>query len=160
MALFFLKGIMLYSYLKTQVFWPLNLLLLLWIQSCNLILLMVLLYLILLNIGDLLVNCFTSLCPDQTLCSQFIDLVSSCPNLRPHLQAAHHLLKYIKSTPGQGIFFVASSTLQLQAFSYADWAYCSDSIKSTTSFCVFLGDSLVSWKSKKQSTISRSSAKA
>ena len=67
----------------------------------------------------------------------------------PHLQAAHHLLRYIKYALGQGLFFVASSTMQLQAFLNADWASCFDSRKSTTGFCAFLGDSLVSWKSKK-----------
>ncbi|XP_019176341.1 PREDICTED: uncharacterized protein LOC109171741 [Ipomoea nil] len=87
--------------------------------------------------------------------AQFLD---SPTNL--HLQAAHRVLRYIKGAPGQGLFFPASSDLQLKAFSDADWGACVDSRKSVTGFCVFLGEALISWKSKKQATISKSSSEA
>ena len=77
-----------------------------------------------------------------------------------HLQIVNHLLRYLKGKPGQGLFFSSSSALQLRAFSDADWGTCLDSRKSVTGFCVFLGEFLVSWIVKKQSTIARSSAKA
>ncbi|KAL0360716.1 UNVERIFIED_CONTAM: Retrovirus-related Pol polyprotein from transposon RE1 [Sesamum radiatum] len=77
-----------------------------------------------------------------------------------HLHAALHLVRYLKGTPTSGLFFPCSSSFQLQAFCDADWASCVDSRKSISGFCIFFGPSLISWKSKKQATVSRSSAEA
>jgi hypothetical protein len=59
-----------------------------------------------------------------------------------------------------GLYFDKSGSLLLSAFSDADWAGDSDDRRSTGGFAVFFGGNLISWGSRKQSTVSRSSTEA
>ena len=80
---------------------------------------------------------------------------------KPHMEVALHVLRYLKSSLGQGLFFPFHNDLSLRAFFfYLDWASCPISHRSTTSYCVFLGFSLISWWTKKQKIVSLSSTEA
>lgn len=70
------------------------------------------------------------------------------------------VLRYIKKASGHGLFYPKNNAMQLNVFSDADWASCMETQKSITSFYVFLGSALVSWKAKKQATVSRTSSEA
>lgn len=77
-----------------------------------------------------------------------------------HWQAVKHILRYLQGTATYGLSFTKSSNLKLSAFYDADWGSDLDDRKSTTSYCVYLGSNLVSWSSKKQAVVSRSSTEA
>ena len=77
-----------------------------------------------------------------------------------HYQAALHVLRYLKGTPNKGLFYSRHNDLQLYAYSDADWGSCKMSSRSLTGYYVFLRTSLISWNTKKQKTISKSSAEA
>lgn len=80
--------------------------------------------------------------------------------LLPHWDAAIRVVCYLKGSPGQGIFFKADDQLRISAFCDADWSGCPLSRRSLSAYIVFLGDSPVSWRTKKQDAVALSSAEA
>nr|XP_045087553.1 uncharacterized mitochondrial protein AtMg00810-like [Aegilops tauschii subsp. strangulata] len=77
-----------------------------------------------------------------------------------HWTLLKRILRYIRGTMTLGLTVTASTSLEMMAYSDADWAGCPDTRRSTSGYCVYLGPSLVSWSSKRQPTVSRSSAEA
>uniref|UniRef100_A0A2N9HTZ5 Reverse transcriptase Ty1/copia-type domain-containing protein n=1 Tax=Fagus sylvatica TaxID=28930 RepID=A0A2N9HTZ5_FAGSY len=89
------------------------------------------------------------------LVSQFLSAPHST-----HYAAVIHILRYIKGTMFHGLHFSTHSTLNLCACSDANWVGDPTNRHSTTGFCFFFGDSLISWRSKKQHIVSHSSTEA
>lgn len=77
-----------------------------------------------------------------------------------HLHAAYKVLRYLKGSLGQGLFYSANSKSVLTAYSDSDWGGCHTTRHSLTSHRVQFGSSIISWKCKNQHTVSKSSAKA
>ncbi|GKA05879.1 ribonuclease H-like domain-containing protein [Tanacetum coccineum] len=78
----------------------------------------------------------------------------------PHIAALKRVLCYIRGTPDPGLQLYQSSTSQLISYTDAYWVGCPATRRSTSGYCVFLSDNLLSWSSKRQHTLSRSSAEA
>ncbi|KAK1431723.1 hypothetical protein QVD17_08300 [Tagetes erecta] len=97
--------------------------------------------------------------PDISYAVQQVCLFMHAPR-KPHLAFLHRILRYIKGTLDYGLRLTASSITSMTSYSDADWGGCPDSRRSTSGYCVYLGNNLVSWSSKRQPTISRSSAEA
>lgn len=106
-------------------------------------------------IGRLLYLNFTR--PDITHAVQQLSQYVGTP-CQHHWDAALHVLRYLKGCPSKGIYFPKNNSLQLSAFCDAGWASCPDTRRSITGFCITLGLALISWRTKKQNTVSRSSA--
>lgn len=77
-----------------------------------------------------------------------------------HLQAVYRILKYLKGTPGLGLFFRKTTYRGINLFTDADWAGSVEDRRSTSGYCSFVWGNLVTWRSKKQSVVARSSAEA
>jgi hypothetical protein len=77
-----------------------------------------------------------------------------------HFAALKRILRYLRGTTDHGLTMSPSTVSSLVSYTDADWAGCPDTRRSTSGYCVFLGDNLLSWSSKRQGTISRSSAEA
>ncbi|XP_068323258.1 uncharacterized mitochondrial protein AtMg00810-like [Pyrus communis] len=76
--------------------------------------------------------------------------------LESHFGAVKQILRYLRGTMDWGVCF-RPEDLDIQAYTDADWAGDPNDRRSTTGFVVFLGSNPISWSSKKQHTVSRSS---
>ncbi|KAJ9556900.1 hypothetical protein OSB04_011514 [Centaurea solstitialis] len=77
-----------------------------------------------------------------------------------HLTAVKRIFRYLKGTPNLGLWYSKDSGFDLTAYSDSDFAGCKIDRKSTTGGCHLLGGKLVSWTSKKQNSVSTSTAEA
>ncbi|GKC31858.1 retrovirus-related pol polyprotein from transposon TNT 1-94 [Tanacetum coccineum] len=79
---------------------------------------------------------------------------------KKHLEAVKRVFRYLQGTINMGLWYPKDTAMALTAYAYADHAGCQDTRRSTSGCAQFLGDKLVSWSSKKQTSTSISSTEA
>ncbi|XP_022040458.1 uncharacterized mitochondrial protein AtMg00810-like [Helianthus annuus] len=77
-----------------------------------------------------------------------------------HWNALKRIIRYLQGTSSYGLTLGSFTYFSLRAYTDADWAGCPDTRRSTSGYCVYLGTNLLSWSSKPQVVVSRSSAEA
>jgi hypothetical protein len=97
--------------------------------------------------------------PDLVYIVHLVSQFMSAPR-STHYAAVLRILRYIKGTLFHGLHFSAQSSLELRAYADADWAGDPTDHRSTTGYCFLLGSFLISWRSKKQSVVARTSTEA
>ena len=89
------------------------------------------------------------------LCARY----QSCPK-ESHLSAVKRIFRYLIGTMNLGLWYPKNSNFEIISYSDADFAGCKSDRKSTSGTCHFLGNSLVSWFSKKQNSVALSTTEA
>ncbi|XP_019160871.1 PREDICTED: uncharacterized protein LOC109157417 [Ipomoea nil] len=102
---------------------------------------------------------FTVTWPDITYVVNLLSQFTSAP-CDMHWQAALRVVRYLKRSPDLGILLSTHCSLKFHAYCDANCASCPTTRRSTTGYCTFLGTNPLSWRTKKQRTVSRSSAEA
>lgn len=97
--------------------------------------------------------------PDITFATQQLSQFLHAPTMT-HYNVACRIVRYLKHYPRKGLLFPRNSEVQILGYSNSDWAGCIDSRKLISGYCFFIGSSLISWRAKKQQTISMSSSEA
>lgn len=106
-------------------------------------------------VGRLIYLCFTR--PDLVHTVHILSQFMQEPRVE-HWEAALRVVRFLKGNPGQGIILKSQNDLRLRGWCDAEWAGCPLTRRSLTGWLVYLGNSPISWKTKKQHTVSSSSA--
>ncbi|XP_038896700.1 uncharacterized mitochondrial protein AtMg00810-like [Benincasa hispida] len=77
-----------------------------------------------------------------------------------HMIAVERIFRYLKGTPGKGLMFRKTDKRSVEAYTDSDWAGSVIDRRSMSGYCTFVWGNLVTWRSKKQGVVARSSAEA
>ncbi|XP_038890649.1 uncharacterized mitochondrial protein AtMg00810-like [Benincasa hispida] len=97
--------------------------------------------------------------PDISYAVSLVSQFMQAPYGR-HMEAVTRFLRYLKSSPRKGLVFRKHDKRSIEAYTDSDWASSVTDRKSTSGYCTFVWGNLVTWRSKKQGVVARSSVEA
>jgi hypothetical protein len=97
--------------------------------------------------------------PDISYTIHLVSQFMSAPR-STHYAVVLRILRYVNGTLFHGLHFSSCSSLELRSYFDADWAGDPTDRRSTTGYCFLLGTSRISWRTKKQTVVVRSSTEA
>src|SRR4051812_16736456 len=108
-------------------------------------------------VGKLIYLAYTR--PDIAFAMSLVSQFMHCPSEK-HSNAVYRILHYLKGSRSKGIVFSKNESRRVEIFTDSDWGGSSTDRRSTTGYCSFVWGNLVTWRSKKQPVVFRSSAEA
>lgn len=97
--------------------------------------------------------------PDIAFAVSLVSQFMHAPG-QEHFETIYRILRYLKGSPGKGLLFRKNGHLQVEVYTDVDWAGRVTDRRSNSGYCTFVGGNLVTWHSKKQTVVARSSAEA
>ncbi|MBW0464976.1 hypothetical protein O181_004691 [Austropuccinia psidii MF-1] len=101
----------------------------------------------------------TATSPDLSFAVSSLSQFLECPGLL-HWKEFLHVLHYLQGTPGLGLIYSRGNDSGVKAYSDADWGNCRSTRRSTTGYLVPFNNCLTTWKTRKQPSVSLSTAEA
>ena len=86
--------------------------------------------------------------PDIGFSVSMVSQFMNNPN-EEHMEAVYRILRYLKLTPGKGLFFEKNQRRDIEVFNDAGWAGSVQDQRSTSRYCTYVWGNLVTWRSKK-----------
>lgn len=108
-------------------------------------------------IGKLLYLTMTR--PDISFCAQTLSQYLQAPK-QSHMKVVLKIVRFLKRQLGQGVLLASNNNFEMSAYVDAVQVACPNTRRSVTSYVVNLGESLINWKSKKQTTVLKISVEA
>ena len=101
----------------------------------------------------------TTTCLDLSYVVSIVSWYMSAPQ-HAHLEVVKHILRFLKKTSYYSLLYQLQDKHPIQGYTDLDWAACPETRRSTSDYFFSLADDSITWQSKRQLIVSRSSTES